>query len=332
MPVFMSGVVVRVVGMLRLDQANAPGQRDAAEQGRGEPEPVVGVERDLGQQVGQRDAQKDAGRERQASTQNRVGLPRRFDQPQGRQQGRDRTQRCKRQVRSPDGGTRPAARRHQRGDRQGIQRLVQSHCEERSQPPRIPVGAAPPFRHHRRPQRHAVDQRVQRQAQRQTRPTEAVRPAGGVVRGARGRRASSFLTAGRGALLTMHVPQGLGCVPCRTGRYRSFQQRHRPMLVGVHMEQPHQKEHRQEAPQHPPRHAVAVPQFRPGVRQQMQQGHPQHQPAHETHHALHPPVRERHPGRQAPAQHRGPEDADAIECQENKSFHRPILGRWPAAA
>lgn len=116
------------------------------------------------------------------------------------------------------------------------------------------------------------------------------------------------------------------------GLVRVFQERDGPVLMSVDVQQPHHQEHDQEPPQHPLGDPVPAFQFDPGMRQQVQQGHAQHQPAHEAHHILHPPMGEGHPARQPTPQQRSREDADAIDCQENKSCHLPILGCPPALA
>jgi hypothetical protein len=150
-------VVVAIVGMLRLDQADAPGKSHAPKQGRGEPEPVVGMKRQLRQEVGQRNAQKHPRRKRQASAQDRTGVAGQLDQPHRREQRRHRAQQRKGQIRPPDRRPRPSARRHQRRDRQGVQRLVQGNRQEGAQSPQPPGNAAAAFGNDRRPQCHAVD-------------------------------------------------------------------------------------------------------------------------------------------------------------------------------
>jgi hypothetical protein len=265
--VVVPGVVVRLVGMLRLDQPDAPGQGHAAEQRRRQPKPVVGVERHFRQQIRQRNAQKHARGKRQAAAQQRVGAAGQLDQPQGRKDRRHRAKHRERQIRPPDGSARPAARGHQRRDRQGIQRLVQKDGEEGPQAPQMPGGSSLSFRHYGRPQCHPVDQRVQRQPQRQAGPTEAVRPARRVVRFAGGCRARRCRAVRHPTGQVMDVPQATFCTGCPAFVHWRFQQRHCAVFVCMHVEEPHQQEHRQKAPQHPPRHAVAVPQFGPGVRQ-----------------------------------------------------------------
>jgi len=49
-------VLVRLMGMLGLQKADAPGQRDAEEEGERQPEAIVGMEGDFGQKVGERNA------------------------------------------------------------------------------------------------------------------------------------------------------------------------------------------------------------------------------------------------------------------------------------
>lgn len=68
----MPGRRVPFVGVLRFEQADAPGQGDPAEEGRGKPEAVVRMEGHFRQQVRERDAQEDSGGKGQAAPQEEM--------------------------------------------------------------------------------------------------------------------------------------------------------------------------------------------------------------------------------------------------------------------
>src|SRR5690349_6274825 len=65
-------VVVRRMRVLGLEEADAPGQRDAGQERDCQPKAVVRMECHLRQEIGQRDAQENARRERERTTNHHV--------------------------------------------------------------------------------------------------------------------------------------------------------------------------------------------------------------------------------------------------------------------
>src|SRR6266404_5368586 len=63
------------VGVLRFEESDAPSQCDAGEQCDGKPNAVMRVERDFGQQIGQRNAKEDAGRKGERTADDQALLP-----------------------------------------------------------------------------------------------------------------------------------------------------------------------------------------------------------------------------------------------------------------
>ena len=86
------GVIVRVLGF---EQADGEGEGDADQEGGGEFDAVVVVELDLGQDVGQRDAQEHAGRKPERTADCNVLACAQFARAEVEQQraGRDRSAR-----------------------------------------------------------------------------------------------------------------------------------------------------------------------------------------------------------------------------------------------
>ena len=181
----MAGVVVH----LRLELAQAPRQRDAADEGCGEFEPVVPVELHLGQQVAAGDAQEDAAAERQGKRGD-LGIMPHADHEEERA---DRHDHGERQLDQHRTGTGHAPLAQQRRQRHGIEGLVRHDHQQRAQA-RKPAGARLGL--HARRQRHALQHAVHREAKQRTHPTQPRRP--GVSIGVRMRRVIVFVVTGVG--------------------------------------------------------------------------------------------------------------------------------------
>jgi len=95
--------VMTFVGVLRLEYADAPGQGDAKEQSHCERKSIVGVKRDLRQQISQCDAKENTCSKCQGAADRGVLLYLELHQAPGRAKSCQRTQYGEDEVRRMNG-------------------------------------------------------------------------------------------------------------------------------------------------------------------------------------------------------------------------------------
>jgi|GEM_PF-2832848 len=268
----------------------------------------------FGQQVAGGDAQESAGGERERTPQQRRRLARHDLNPQVEQHDSRRHHQGVERVDHQAGLTRAPAGRHQRGDGQRIERLVQDHRQERGQArqpdgmPRGPLGLDCGC------QGDSVHGTVHGQPQRGAPPGKPVaRPR----RRARARRMTVRRASGMCRRLAVRLVQ--------VGRLHLVVRRE----VMMEMEESLQEEHHHESTQDPVGGCLEVGQGQGGVRQHVQQSHAQHDPRHEADRQLHPGMRERQQAGDRAPHPGGEKDQQAVDHQYQRG-HASALS-LPAA-
>ena len=123
-------VAVAFVRMARLQKSNSPRQDDSRDQREGKSQPIVRMELHLGQQIAQRNADENSGGRSQRSADDQVLILAQMIDPQNKGERTEWAHQRDPQVDEISRGFLPAARRHQTGNRKGIERLVQQNRQK----------------------------------------------------------------------------------------------------------------------------------------------------------------------------------------------------------
>jgi len=265
------------------------------------------VESHLGQNVGERDADEHARRQRERAADDEIVTRRVSHHAEVEEPRADRASQSERGVDELPRAARPPLGTNHRRDDERVERLVErdrgegSEAEERCRPPSAPLGE------HAGPERDAIEKGVEGEPEGEADPALA---AGGNV----ARMAVKVVRMGVVGLVEVRMrPIGID---------RRLDRR------GVEMEDTEKAERENEAEEAPACNGVDRPDMARGVGKEMENGHAQHEPADEAQENLPPRVGEaQRRGDAATGQRRG-DDERAVEDERQRRFHRRFHVRF----
>lgn len=295
--------------MIRFDKTDAVGECNSQQEHKRESEPVMGMEFHFGEQVSQRDTDKDAGREGQGTTNDDMLIGRELLHAEEEQECSQRAHQSKADVNgiAPTGG--PSAGGHQGSDRDGIQWFMEANREKRSQSEEGQKDFVMLFGDDAGPKGEAIDQGMQGESECDADPAQVM----GV-----GVRMGVDWSMGMMLFAVMVVIMIVVVV----GFFIQF---HGAVLMKVKRAQ--EKEKGDNAGHHPPGGSVDRTHLCDRVRQQMEDADSQHEAADETDERFHSRMGQTHQGGQPASEQRGEDNQSAVDAQQGVGPGGAVLWR-----